>query len=201
MKRGCFVFVAAASTALLALAVVRASCARPDSAALRAKAAEARSYCVRHGMDTTFCILIDMGIHSGRERIFVWNFSEDKLKYSGLCCHGMGGGSTGAEPVFSNTPGSNCTSLGKYRVGARAWSNYGINVHYKLHGLESTNSNAHKRIVVLHSFTPVPDAEIYPAHLPMGFSLGCPVVSDALMRRLDGLLSAPAQPVLLWIYQ
>jgi len=36
--------------------------------------------------------------------------------------------------------------------------------------------------------------------LYMGMSLGCPVVSNAMMRKLDALLKKEKKPVLLWIY-
>jgi len=103
-------------------------------------------------------------------------------------------------PIFSNVSGSYCTSLGKYKLGARAYSQYGIHAHYKMHGLEATNSNAFKRIIVFHSHTPVPTYEIYPQHLPLGWSLGCPVVSDEMMTTVDAMLKASTSPVLLWIY-
>lgn len=167
---------------------------------LQLKADSAFVYCKKNKMDTTFCILIDMKIHSGRNRIFVWNFAEKTVTRTGLCCHGSGEESTGAKPVFSNKAGSNCTSLGKYKIGIRSYSQYGIKAHYKLHGLEKSNSNAFQRIVVLHSHTPVPEKEIYPFHLPMGWSLGCPVVSNEMMKYLDSLLKNSKKPVLLWIY-
>ena len=66
----------------------------------------------------------------------------------------------------------------------------GINVHYKLHGLEVTNNNAFKRYIVLHSYTPMPEMEVYPLHLPLGISQGCPVISDEVMRKVDRLLKA-----------
>ncbi len=167
---------------------------------LEAKADTALVFCKNKEFDTSFCILVDMKIHSGKNRFFIWDFKKDTIMHAGLCCHGAGGESSGSQPVFSNTPGSNCTSLGKYKIGIRSYSNYGIRVHYKLHGLEKTNNNAYKRIVVLHSHNPVPDYEIYPFHLPMGYSLGCPVISNELMTTLDGLLKKAGKPVLLWIY-
>lgn len=151
-------------------------------------------------MDTHICFLIDMSIHSGKNRFFVWDFDQKKIIGSGLCCHGMGGGSTGAKPVFSNREGSYCTSLGKYATGKRAYSQWGINIHYKLIGLEKTNSNAFKRIVVLHSYDPIEEREIYPEHLPMGWSLGCPVVDNRMMKSIDRILQKRKKPVLLWIY-
>lgn len=170
---------------------------------LSEKAEEAFVYCEKNEFDTDFCILIDMKVHSGKYRMFVWNFKEQKIDRMALCAHGCGkddNKSTGAQPVFSNVEESNLTSLGKYKIGKRAYSKWGTNVHYKLHGLESTNDNAFKRIVVLHSHTPVTEIEIHPAHLPMGWSLGCPVTDNAMMTYLDTRLKIAEKPVLLWIY-
>ena len=167
---------------------------------LQLKADTAAIFCQNNNLNAEFCILIDMKIHSGKNRFFVWDFTKNEIAHAGLCCHGMGGGSTGAMPIFSNVSGSYCTSLGKYKLGAHAYSQYGIHAHYKMHGLEATNSNAFKRIIVFHSHTPVPDYEIYPQHLPLGWSLGCPVVSDEMMTTVDAMLKASTSPVLLWIY-
>ena len=170
---------------------------------LALKAKEALAYCERHDMNTDFCLLFDVKIHSGKNRMFVWDFKGDSVLTSSLCAHGCGKDSrlsTGDKPLFSNENGSYLTSLGKYKIGIRSYSNWGINVHYKMHGLESTNNNAFKRIVVLHSYTPVPHKEIYPNHLPMGISQGCPVVDDDMMTLLDAKLSNVSKPVLLWVY-
>jgi hypothetical protein len=167
------------------------------------KADEAFTFCQKNGYDTDFCILIDMKVHSGKHRLFVWDFNDKAIARKALCAHGCGKGDnagTGANPVFSNVEGSLLTSLGKYKIGKRAYSQWGIHAHYKLHGLEKTNNNAFKRIVVLHSHTPVPEMEIYPAHLPMGWSLGCPVTDNTTMTYLDEKLQATKKPVLLWIY-
>ena len=167
---------------------------------LRAKADLAKTYCKSKGFSTEYCILVDFSIHSGKNRLFVWDFTNNKIKYQSLCCHGYGKSSTQKTPVFSNVEGSYCSSLGKYKMGIRSYSNWGINVHYKMHGLEKTNSNAFKRWIVLHSHEPVPDNEIYPKHLTMGWSQGCPVISNDLMRKIDVLLKQTKKPVLMWIY-
>lgn len=165
------------------------------------KITEALAFCKKNQYDTTICFFVDMSIHSGKKRFFVFDQQKKTILYSGLCCHGAGEGSTASTPVFSNVSGSNCTSLGKYKLGVRSYSNWGINIHYKMHGMEATNNNAYNRIVVLHSYEPVPDTEIYPFHLTMGWSLGCPVVSNQLMTNIDGLLKQRKKPVLLWVYQ
>lgn len=160
---------------------------------------EALTFCKKNKMDTSIAIMVDMSIHSGKNRIFVYDFNRKEITIEGLCAHGVGGGSTPTKPVFSNKEGSYCTSLGKYKVKGRAYSNWGINVHYKMYGLEKTNSKAFKRIVVLHSYSPVPNQEIYPQTL-FGQSAGCPVLSDTTMRKIDELLKTRKKPVLLWIY-
>lgn len=163
------------------------------------KAIEALAYTKANDMNTEFCVLIDMSISLGWKRFFVYDFTQKQVIYSTLVCHGSGGGSTEEKPVFSNEPGSYCTSLGKYKIGARAYSNWGIHVHYKLHGLESTNSNAFRRIIVLHSYAPVPCEETYPNYMNL-CSEGCPIICNEAMEYMDKKLQNATKPVLLWIY-
>ncbi len=173
-----------------------------DMDRLRKKAGEALEYCRSHSMDTTFCLLVDMGIHSGKFRLFEWNFEEGTVVKSSLCSLGSCGGDHNGIPKasdFSNVSGSGCSSLGKYRIGKRSYSNWGINVHYKLHGLESTNNNAFRRIIVLHSWANIKNEEIYP--WKASESLGCPIVSDETMRYLDTRLRVKENKVLLWIFR
>lgn len=167
---------------------------------LKLKADSAKAYCKRNAFNIDYCFLVDFSIHSGKQRFFVWDFKGDSVKCSSLCAHGYGKKSTEETPVFSNVEGSYCSSLGKYKVGIRSYSSWGINVHYKLHGLEKSNSNAYKRIVVLHSYTPVPSKDIYPMHLPLGVSQGCPVISDKTMKEIDIMQKTAAKSTLLWAY-
>lgn len=167
---------------------------------LKSKADSALAYCRQKGFSTDYCFLIDFSIHSGKYRFFIWDFNKRDVRMSGLCAHGYGKGSTQSKPVFSNIEGSLCSSLGHYKTGARGYSNWGTNVSYKLHGLDVTNSNAFVRLVTLHAHTPIPAYEIYPQHLPLGYSQGCTVISNALMTEIDTVLKASRKPLLLWIY-
>ena len=88
---------------------------------------------------------------------------------------------------------------GKFKIGKRDYSSWGINVKYWMQGLESSNSNAVKRVVVLHSWPAVANEEIYPRYSPL--SWGCPAVSDEFMQLLDENLKAVEQPVLMWIVE
>lgn len=166
------------------------------------KLKEAKEFIHRNKMDSTVCFLIDMKVHSGKKRFAVLDLKKDSILREMIVCHGSAGSkgleSSGPDtPIFSNTPSSYASSLGKYRVGKRSYSNWGINVHYKLHGLDSTNNNAFKRIIVLHSFIGVNQSEVYPEAPP--YSLGCPMVSNEDMTYLDDLLKTKKN-VLMWIY-
>lgn len=161
---------------------------------------QAKAYTAAHAMDKQYALFVDFSKPSGKNRLFVVDLVSKKVIIKSLCCHGMGLGSEPEKPVFSNVSGSYCSSLGKYKTGARAYSQWGIHVHYKLHGLEKTNSNAFARIVVLHSYEPMPEKEIYPGSLPMGWSLGCPVVSNNNMSRIDSLFQKRKSAFLLWMY-
>lgn len=165
------------------------------------KAEEALVYCKSHKLNQDFCLLMDLSIHSGKSRFYVYNFKSKSITDSSLVCHGVGKNSTALKPIYSNEVGSNCTSLGKYKTGKRAYSNWGIHIHYKLHGLEKTNSNAFKRNVVLHSYEYVSETKLYPNHLTMGWSLGCPVLSNKPMKRIDSLLQKTKKSTLLWIFE
>ena len=164
------------------------------------KLTNAMSFCKKNQLDTTIAFFVDMSIHSGKKRFFIVDLQKEKIVLSSLCCHGFGKGSTENSPVYSNEIGSNCTSLGKYQTGVRAFSNWGINIHYKMKGLEKTNNNSNKRIIVLHSYDPISEEEIYPEHLPLGWSKGCPVISNKMMIQVDKLLKERKKSVLLWIY-
>ncbi len=168
------------------------------------KASEALDYCKANKLNTDFCILVDMSVHSGKNRLFVYNFNSDSIISSGLCAHGCCNSDWGADltkssPSFSNVAESHCSSLGKYKIGSRGYSNWGIYVNYKLHGLDKSNSNAFKRLIVLHSWNMVENHEVFPEGTPEGW--GCPSVSNEQMRYIDNLLKRAKTPVLLWIYK
>ncbi len=167
------------------------------------KAKEAMEFCKSKNFNTEFCILIDMSKHSGLKRFFVWDFSTDSIRNSFLVGHGCGenswmGDFSKDNPKFSNIDGSHCSSLGKYKIGARGYSNWGVNIKYVLHGLDSTNSNALKRYIVFHSWEVVSDEEIFPSGTPEGW--GCPTISNKSFKLIDPIIKSSSKPVLMWIY-
>jgi hypothetical protein len=172
--------------------------------ATKNKAKEALAYCKSKNFNTDFCILIDMSLHSGVNRFLVWDFKGDSIMHRFLVGHGCGDSPWSSDqskenPVFSNEDNSHCSSLGKYKIGERGYSNWGVNLKYVLHGLESSNSNALKRVIVFHSWEMISDEEVYPAGTPEGW--GCPAVSNNSFRIVDPLLRASTKPVLMWIYK
>lgn len=164
---------------------------------LKNKAASAKTYAAANGYNTTQCFLIDMSVHSGKKRFFVYNLVKDSVELEGLVTHGGGGNSKDENVSFSNVPNSNCTSLGKYKIGNAYRGTFGL--AYKLHGLESSNSNAFRRFVVLHGHSCVPDEDVSPFSICT--SLGCPTVSPSFLQELKIIIDQSSKPVLLWIYR
>ena len=102
-----------------------------------------------------------------------------------------------SNPTFSNNPNSCCSALGKYIIGERGVSNWGVRVKYLLHGMEETNSNALKRAIVFHSWERVTDYEVYPSGTPEGW--GCPAISNNAFIYIDKKLQQANRRTLLWM--
>lgn len=163
---------------------------------------EAFNYCQQKGMNESYYFLLDLSIHPGKNRFFIYDFDQKKISDKNLVTHGScdqfeSNPDKWSKAKFNNRVDSHCSMLGKYKIGKRDYSSWGINVKYWLHGLEKSNANAEKRVVVLHSWSAVSNEEIYPDLLPL--SWGCPAVSDDFMRQLDTRLKTATKPVLLWI--
>ncbi len=177
----------------------------PDSSItidLSEKARIAQHYCSENNLNTEFCILIDMNIHSGKKRFHVWDFNKREIINSYLVSHGCCNNPWAEDysktsPQFSNIENSHCSSLGKYKTGERGWSSFGVHVNYRLHGLESSNSNANERDIVFHSWERVSDQETFPYGTPEGW--GCPALSNKAFTEIDAYLK-DSRPTLMWIY-
>lgn len=176
----------------------------PDLIRTKNKAEEALKFCKDNNMNTEFCILIDMSLHSGVKRFFIWNLKEKRIVDEYLVGHGCGLNSWSRDdsketPAFSNEDGSHLSSLGKYKLSERGHSDWGINIKYLMIGLEESNSNALKRYIVFHSWNLMSDEDVYPKGSPEGW--GCPTVSNNAMRKIDPMLQNSKKPVLIWIYK
>ena len=164
---------------------------------LRSHLNQAIKFVKQNGYSTEYCFLVDMGIHSGKNRFFVYDIRKNTIALSGLVAHGTCETEFLAQARFSNTPSCGCSSLGKYKIGISYRGQYGKS--YRLYGLETSNSNAYKRAIVLHGYSCVPDPEIYPKVLCN--SLGCPMVSPLFFNKLSGIIDMSEKPILLWVFK
>ena len=96
--------------------------------------------------------IADFGLHSANERLHFVDLANERV-HSYLCSHG-----TGSDPQhdgwlkrFSNVEGSNATSRGAYFTRGWYTGRYGVSI--RLDGLDSTNSNALDRAIVMHQAT------------------------------------------------
>jgi len=166
--------------------------------------AEALNYCRQHKFNEDYYYLLDLSIHPGKNRFFVYDFKNNTIIDQNLVTHGSCDQfetniKKWHKVKFSSKTDSHCSMKGKYKIGKRDYSTWGINVKYWLYGLENTNETAVKRVVVLHSWSAVSNEEIYPKVSPL--SWGCPAVSDDFMQKLDAQLKVSKKPVLLWIVE
>lgn len=178
------------------LPVPAASQVNNNEEKLRTYAGSAKSYIRQKKFNPDFCFLIDMSLPSGQPRFFIYDLGKDSVLQSGLVAHGNCYQEWLEGRKYSNTVGSGCTSLGRYKIGIPYTGMWGYS--YKLHGLDSSNKNAFERTVVLHSHRCVPaeatDGEICQSN-------GCPTVAPEFLTRLKSLINESGKPVLLWIYQ
>ncbi|MFZ2350928.1 MAG: murein L,D-transpeptidase catalytic domain-containing protein [Bacteroidales bacterium] len=173
-----------------------------DISHLKSRSAEAKRFCIENNLDSRYYFLIDLARHSGLKRFYVWDLENDKIIAAFLVSHGCGDNPWSEDlsrnsVSVSNVIGSHKSSVGKYVIGERGFSEWGIGVKYLLHGKDLTNSNALRRNIVLHSWDRVPDKEIYPRGTPEGW--GCPAISNKNMRIIDNMLQDSDRKVLLWI--
>lgn len=160
------------------------------------KLTKALEFCTTQQMNADFALLVNLSQHSGNYRMFAVNLKTRDTLLKGLVTHGHCQEYKGRMASFSNAIGSNCSSQGKYQVGAKYSGMFGT--AYKLHGLDSSNSNAFNRFVVLHSHSCVPNKE---QEDDICASEGCPTVSPAFLQKLEPFLDNSQKPILLWVYK
>jgi hypothetical protein len=163
---------------------------------LHKKAAAVKAFAAKKGYNEETCFLIDMTLPSGSNRFFIYDLKKDSLQNAGLVAHGNCFQNWLEGRKYSNVVGSGCTSRGKYKIGNSYTGKWGYS--YKLHGLDSTNSNAFERTVVLHSHSCVSATEISD---DICQSNGCPTVAPVFLEKLKRIINYSTKPVLLWIYE
>lgn len=164
---------------------------------LKTKAVSLKEFAEAAGYNKEICFLVDMTIVSGKSRFFVYDLSKDSILSQGLVAHGSCDKDFQVNPAFSNTKNCGCSSLGKYKVGGGYKGRFGW--AYKLQGLDSSNSNAFERNIVLHSYDCVPEQET--DLVPICNSRGCPMVSPGFLKQLEPVIDHSKKPVLLWVFE
>ena len=166
---------------------------------MECRAEKALKYAERKGLNENYCLFLDYGIRSGKPRLFVWSFGENKVVYSAYAMHGPGKGSTDEKPVFSNVPGSKCSSIGRFEVtkvhGRR--NKTGL----RLKGMELSNSSAYGRGIMIHGSKWV-DSNKWRRYTPLNAKScqGCVTVSSRDMAYISKLVEKEKMNLLLWSY-
>ncbi len=163
----------------------------PAHAGLHMLAKTMKAYAKRHHYNQTVFFIANMSIASGKKRFFVYDAIGDSVLASGLVTHGQG--QDRRFKTYSNVVGSYCTSPGMYKVGVGYIGKFGQ--AFKLHGLDSSNSNAFSRNIVLHAHECVPDIEVFPERICL--SQGCPTVSPAFLRIVNTHINSSKKPIML----
>lgn len=160
---------------------------------------EAYSYCKRNGYSTEYCIFVDFSKHSGLDRFYIYDFKKGEIIHKSLCAQGLGVNYNIFKSTFSNEIGSNYSSLGKYKVGRiRKMSEPFYGEGYNLFGLESSNSNALVRGILIHKGNV--GFETFP--LPcVPVSKGCFGVSSSMMKHIENIKKQSKKPLLLYAYK
>jgi hypothetical protein len=158
-----------------------------------------KAYCKNKGYSTEYCILVDFSRPSGTKRFLIYSFKDEKILYKSLCTNGCGKEKNIFNSTFSNEIGSNYSSLGRYKVGnLRKMTSEFYGKGYTTYGLDSSNSNAFKRAILIHQGNP--PFELYP--LPaIPVSKGCFAVSDGMMKHIAEIKAHTSKPILLYAYK
>lgn len=118
-----------------------------------------------------FLSVIDFSQHSAKARFFIIDMKTGAV-WAIHVAHGSGSDPNhdGFADRFSNTSGSNASSLGVYRTAETYSGKHGLSL--RLDGLSSTNSNVRRRAVVVHGASYVVESAV-----KQGRSWGCPAVA------------------------
>ena len=113
--------------------------------------------------------VIDFKQHNSKERFYIINMESGHVE-SYLTAHGRNSDPDhdGYATKFSNVDGSKMTSLGFYLTAETYQGTHGYSL--RLDGLSTTNSNARKRLIVIHEASYVAPGPL------IGRSEGCPAL-------------------------
>lgn len=161
------------------------------------RAEKALEFARRHNMNDHYALFVDYSIPSGTPRMFVWDFQRKKIVASTYVMHGPGKGSTDKRPVFSNEPGSECSSLGRFLVTKEHGAS--LKRSFRIKGLDKDNQTAYARGLMIHGSTYL-DGHCWMRYIPLhrASCQGCVTVSSRGMDYLWKLVNREETPLLLW---
>lgn len=152
----------------------------------------ALDFCKKNNLNTDYCVFVDFSKHAGKRRYVIYNLNTREIEYSSVCANGLN------KNEFSNVEGSHLSSLGKYKVTSII-TQMGIGEEgIVIEGLESTNSNARERQILIHSHSSIYNN---PGTYPFNFfrknlSWGCFVIDKKAFKMTKKI----SKPMLLWAY-
>jgi hypothetical protein len=154
----------AADPKVIRLAVAAASCAAGQG---------------QHGAGRL--AVIDYSRPSTEPRLWVFDLNQRRLLYTELVAHGRNSGDNYAKS-FSNTLGSNESSIGLFRTGNTYDGHNGYSL--RMEGLEpGFNDRAAERAIVVHG-APYVNTKFLRTQGRLGRSQGCPAVRPEVARSL-----------------
>lgn len=124
----------------------------------------------KHHVNREFIAVVDWSRPANKHRFFLISLKTNTVVYSWFTSHGKNTGNHRFARVFSNIVSSHKSSLGVMRVAETYYGKNGYSV--RLEGLNGTNSNVRRRIIVMHPADYVALSYILRHKFP-GRSLGC----------------------------
>lgn len=161
---------------------------------------EVFDYAKKNKLNTDYALLLDYSIPSGTPRLFLWDYNKKGVVARFYVMHGCGGGAKADKPVFGNKVGCECSSLGKFQVTKHQGGT--IKPSFRLKGLESCNSNAWRRGVMIHRSTWVDQWAGKVKYIPLHRKScqGCITVSTRGLNYLRPFIREQSTPLLLYSY-
>ncbi len=160
-----------------------------------------QSYCIRNRLNPEVCILVDFSEYSGNERLYIYDMNNNSILESGRVANGIGKKGLFSKASFSNVPESWESSLGRYKTGRLRTLNlpkFNNVPCIEVHGLDSSNSNAHRRGIVIHPGLLTSKKTVTPCE---PFSQGCFTVGDDTFESIKTLTKKSKKPILLYAYE
>lgn len=157
--------------------------------------------CHNKGFNEDYCVLVDFSRPSGEDRMAIIDLKTLSVLDTGPCAHGKGEGNSAWKPRFSNKEGSKCSSLGNFKIAEKSYS-ANVGLCFALDGLDSSNDNARRRHILIHSSRYVDIMHHLTSYLPLSnASWGCFTTSPAMLKKIEAICDKSKKPILLYAYK